>query len=50
MQSYQIAVISIWPVDGILIPSQSGPRSNSNEGALHIPVISTPGTSLSDAV
>ena len=43
---------SIWPIDksltGTLTPRRSGPESNSNEGAIHIPQTVT-GTSPSDA-
>ena len=29
--------MSIWPISGATTPCQSGPRSNGNEGVLHIP-------------
>ena len=45
---------SIWPIDETLIGTttlrQSGPKSNGNEKAHHIPQNSMPGTSPSDAV
>ena len=43
---------SIWPLDrnlsGATIPGQSEPGTNGNKGVLHIPQISTTGTSPSD--
>ena len=45
---------SIWPQDGTLTGTttsgQSGARSNSNEGVLHIPQSTRTGTSLWDVV
>ena len=45
---------SIWPIDGTptgtITPDQSGPGSNGNEEALHIPQISRTGASSPNAV
>ena len=49
-----LTVCSIWPIDrtlsGVNTLSQSGPGSNGNEGALHIPQICNARSSASDCL
>ena len=51
---YKIMFLFIYPIGGTLtdtiIPGQSGPRCNGDEGVLHIPQGSITGTSPLDAV